>query len=120
MKRVLCWTALALLLALATAGSASASCSVTVNCSCGTTRTCSGNNSCSSGTDSVTCDGATTYCPIPCSISCPNNGTTCSGCFCYYWQDYFYGTSAIMCSQEQVSGFPGTAATGCSNGSHEW
>ncbi|HEV2843414.1 MAG TPA: hypothetical protein VG477_01095 [Thermoanaerobaculia bacterium] len=121
MKRVLCWTAFALLLALATAGSASASCSVTVNCSCGTSLTCSGNNTCSAGADSVTCDGQTKQCPIPCSMTCPTDSSrSCSGCYCYYWEDYFYGTSAIMCSQTQVSGFPGTGALGCGNGTHEW
>jgi hypothetical protein len=120
MKRILCWTAFTLLLALATTGSASAGCTATANCSCGTSVSCSGNTTCSVGVESVTCDGQTKQCPIPCSISCPNNGTSCSGCYCYYWEDYYYGTSAIMCSLEPVPGFPGTAATGCSNGSHEW
>lgn len=58
-------------------------CNVTVYCSDGTSRTCSGASACSAAptasTPSVTCDGASTYCPTPPPpTGCIINGVTYS------------------------------------------
>jgi hypothetical protein len=131
MRQALRYLLVVLLIGLGSASSASAQggCDAWQGCSCGLTARCSGSNICSRDGSSVTCDGATTTCsqvcgsgPGLCTMSCPNNPSiTCTGTYCYYWEDYYsLGTSAIYCPSTPVGAFPGTEASSCGGGSVDW
>jgi hypothetical protein len=101
----------------------SASCTATSSaCACGVT--CSGQSTCSSGSDYVECDGNRRYCTPPCSIACPNAPyVNCDGCFCYYWQHYISNTDAIACTIDHSPVGPqyGIENTlSCPGGDYSW
>ena len=102
---------------------ASAGCSATAS-SCPCSVSCTGQTTCTAGTNYVECDGNRTYCQPPCSIACPNEpSVNCSGCYCYYWQHLFGNTDAIACTDSYVPmggsyGYPFSQS--CPGGEYTW
>ena len=101
MKRLL-WTSLLALALIPQDLSAGCTANAT-QCSCPVIASCTGQTTCIDGGNYVECDGERVYCNQPrCSVSCPNPAASCSGCYCYYWQQLFGNTDVIACTDTYI------------------